>query len=56
MQRTMSRKELAVMYGVSYKTFMKWVGRIPSLNLSKERRLLTPKQVEMIMNILGKPE
>jgi hypothetical protein len=49
--KSYSRKELAAMYEVSGKTFSKW---IVSLNY-KYKRLFTPKEVEAIFTLLGRP-
>ncbi|TKB96856.1 DUF4248 domain-containing protein [Pedobacter cryophilus] len=48
-------KELYTMYGVSRKTFKKWL--LPFSNLQNSNgRTFTPHQVEQIFNQLGKPE
>lgn len=56
MANTITKKELAKKYGVSYNTFLKWLEDISELKLTKERRLLTPKQIEVIYQNLGIPE
>lgn len=53
--KIITKKELSRKYGVSYNTFMKWLKNIPELNISKDRRLLTPKQIETIYEMLGHP-
>jgi abortive infection bacteriophage resistance protein len=53
--KIITKKELSIKYGVSYNTFMKWLKNIPELNISKDRRLLTPKQIETIYEMLGQP-
>lgn len=50
------KSELAVEYGVSMTTMRKWINAIPNLNLSKNQRLLTPVQVDIIYAHLGSPE
>jgi hypothetical protein len=52
--KRITKKKLAIMYGVSYNTFMKWLSAIPELNLPKYVSL-TPKQVKSIMEFLGEP-
>lgn len=56
MNNVKTKKELAKMYGVSYPTFIKWLKMIPSLNITNKKRLLTPKDIQMIYEALGKPE
>jgi hypothetical protein len=53
--KIITKKELSIKYGVSYNTFMKWIKNIPELNISKDRRLLTPKQIDTIYEMLGQP-
>jgi hypothetical protein len=53
--KIITKKELSIKYGVSYNTFMRWIKNIPELNISKNRRLLTPKQIDMIYEMLGHP-
>lgn len=53
--KIITKKELSKKYGVSYNTFMKWLKNIPELNLSKDRRLLTPKEIDTIYEMLGYP-
>jgi transposase len=50
-----TKKELAQMYGVHYNTFAKWINAISDLKLMPKQRLLTPKQVAIIVNELGEP-
>lgn len=57
MKITLTKKELAVIYQVSYGTFLRWLKQIPELsenNISK-RRLLTPKDIKIIYSELGEP-
>ena len=50
-----SISQLSIEYGVSPKTFKKWIAIIPELKTIKGRRLFTPAEVEKIFNHLGKP-
>lgn len=54
MKVTYTKSELAKLYQVSYNTLISWLKGIPSLNL-KRRRVLTPKEVNLIFDHLGKP-
>jgi hypothetical protein len=56
MNNVKTKKELAKTYGVSYPTFIKWLKMVPTLNISNKKRLLTPKDIQMIYDALGKPE
>jgi transposase len=49
--KSYSRKELAYMYGVSRKTFSKWIRKLDM----KYKRLFTPKEVRRIFELLGEP-
>ena len=51
-----SKTELARLYQVHYDTFKKWIDLIPDLGLIPNKRILTPKQVEMIFKHVGKPD
>lgn len=51
-----SKKELAKFYCVSPPTFRLWIKNIPNLNVTKEQRILTPKQVALIFETLGTPK
>ena len=53
--KVFSKTELARMYQVHYDTFKKWLKNVPELELNKNQRILTPKQVEKIFNHLGEP-
>ncbi len=55
--RTTTRTKLAQEYQVCLKTFNKMLMRIPNsqFQLDKTRRVLTPKEVEAIINYLGTP-
>lgn len=56
MKATVATKtELAKMYNIHYNTFIKWLADIPGLGLDPKKRLLTPKQVEIIFLHLGEP-
>ena len=50
-----TRTELALRFKVSLPTFNNWLELIPNLNLIKNKRILTPKQVEMVFSHLGEP-
>ena len=52
---TASKTQLAIKYKVSYNTFIKWLRMIPELELNPKKRLLTPKQVQIVYNHLGEP-
>lgn len=52
---TMSKGQLAAAYGVSPNTFRKWLDAIAGLHLQPGQRMLTPKQVALIFEHLGKP-
>jgi hypothetical protein len=51
-----SKSELARIYQVNYDTLKKWIDLIPNLGLRPDQRILTPKQVEMIIEHVGKPD
>jgi len=53
--KTYSKIQLARKYGVSYNTFKKWLMAIPEIKIDSTKRLLTPKDVEIIYKYLGKP-
>lgn len=53
---TKSKAELAAMYGVHPSTLRNWMSRIPNLNLHDGQRLLTPRQVQLVIEHLGEPE
>jgi hypothetical protein len=42
-------------FKVSLPTFNSWLKLIPDLNLVKNKRILTPKQVEMVFSHLDEP-
>lgn len=52
---TYTRKMLAIYYEVSYNTLKRRLAEIDKLNISKNQRVLTPKQIEMIFDRLGEP-
>ncbi|WP_162628127.1 DUF4248 domain-containing protein [Arcticibacterium luteifluviistationis] len=54
--KSINKSTLASLYEVSLPTLNKWLGMVPELNLDKKTRVLTPKQLELIFNHLGKPE
>ena len=53
MKKALTKKQLAIDYGVSYTTFLKWIKNIPELQLDPKQRLLTPKQIDIIYETLG---
>jgi transposase-like protein len=53
--KSKSISQLATEYGVSPKTFKKWVAKIPDIESIKGRRLFTPAEIEKIFYHLGKP-
>jgi transposase len=55
MCKPLTKKELSKKYMVSYNTFIKWLKNVPELKLYANQRTLTPKQIEIIYNELGKP-
>lgn len=50
-----SKSQLSRRYKVSLPTFNRWLELVPDLNLVKNKRILTPKQVEMVFSHLGEP-
>ena len=56
MAKLTTKRELASKYGVSYPTMIKWLKGIPELKISNERRLLTPKEIQIIYSVLGEPD
>ncbi len=50
-----SKSQLSRRFKVSLPTFNSWLELIPDLNLVKNKRILTPKQVEMVFTHLGEP-
>ncbi len=50
-----TRTQLATRYKVSVVTFKKWLTKIPDLDLEANDRVLTPKQVGIILQHLGEP-
>jgi len=53
--KTLSKGELSRAYGIHISTLNKWLVEVPGLELKKGQRVLTPKQVELIMEHLGEP-
>lgn len=53
--KSATRSQLAKQYGVSLETFKKWLVKIPDLVLEANERVLTPKQVCIIIEHLGEP-
>lgn len=50
-----TRIELAKRYGISLETFKKWLSKVPNLAIEASSRVLTPKQVGIIIEHLGEP-
>ena len=54
--RTMSKSELAQAYGVTRITFMSWLKPFKDqIGDTGRSKLLTPKQVAVIFEVLGRP-
>ncbi len=51
----MTRTQLAQRYQVCLKTFNKMLAKIPDFIIDKSTRILTPKEVLIIINHLGEP-
>ena len=51
-----NKTELARLYNVSYNTMINWIKQVPNLNILKNRRVLTPKEINKIFEHLGSPE
>jgi transcriptional regulator with XRE-family HTH domain len=54
-KRTLTKSELATLYGVSICTLMKWLKKIKGLELTPFQKILTLKQLELIYQELGNP-
>lgn len=52
---SLSKSQLSKRYKVSLPTLNNWLKLIPDLQLVKNKRILTPKQVEKVFNHLGEP-
>jgi abortive infection bacteriophage resistance protein len=50
-----TKKEMSKLFGVSYNTFLKWLKNIPDLEIKNNQRILTPRQIEKIIDFLGEP-
>jgi transposase len=55
MKPSYSKTELANLYKVSYNTMMSWIKKVPDLKIPKNRRILTPKEVNQVFKYLGSP-
>ena len=53
--KTISKGELAKAYGIHLSTLNKWLALVPDLELRKGQRVLTPKQVGLIIAHVGEP-
>jgi hypothetical protein len=54
-QSRITKSQLALWYGVHISTFKTWLKPIKGLDLREGQRVLTPKQVELILTHLGEP-
>ena len=52
---TATKTQLALQYGVSYNTFLKWLKEVPDLKLKPKQRILTPLQISKVFKHLGDP-
>ncbi|MBK9935262.1 MAG: hypothetical protein IPP61_05015 [Cytophagaceae bacterium] len=50
-----NRTAMASLYEVSLVTFNKWLMEIEDLKLDPKKRILSPKQVQIIVENLGDP-
>ncbi len=53
--KTMSKSELAMAYKINISTLRVWLKRVPGLDLTAGQRLLTPRQVALVMEHIGEP-
>ncbi len=53
--KAMTRTQLATFYGVCLVTFNKLLLKVPNFSFDKSSRMLTPKEIETIINHLGDP-
>ena len=53
--KAMTRTQLATFYGVCLVTFNKMLVKIPNFTFDKSSRILTPKEIDTIINHLGDP-
>lgn len=53
--KPLTKKQLAQQYGISYTTLLKWLESVKGIQLTKHRRILTPKELEIIYEALGNP-
>ena len=53
--KAMSKKELALKYGIDVGTLRKWLITIPDLGLTPDQKILTPIQVSKIYQFIGEP-
>lgn len=58
-KRPKSKSEIASEYGISINTFKKWIkpfiADLEAVNYNREAKILTPAQVDVIYEKLGKP-
>jgi len=55
MKKIQTRAELAEFYNVSVKIMNNWIKEIITLNIKPYQRILTPKQIQAIIEYLGTP-
>lgn len=55
MKKVLTKKELALAYGVHYNTFLRWLKEIPQLSVNPKRRLLSVRDIQIIYEELGNP-
>ena len=50
-----TRKELAAYYGVSVNIITNWLKEIKELDIKPYQKVLTPKQIKILMEYIGIP-
>jgi transposase len=53
--RSYTTTDLAKSFGVSYPTIKKWLSTIPELDKKQQRRIFTPKELEIVFRYFGQP-
>jgi len=53
--KAVTKKQLSKMYSISLPTLSTWLKKIPNLDITPYQQILTPKQVEIIFEHLGRP-
>lgn len=54
--KAMTRTQLSSFYGVCLATFNKMLVKIPNFTFDKSSRILTPKEIDTIIEHLGDPD